>query len=269
MPDQATRLRDLVRQASRREDQKPVPLIAVTGGREGVGATSVAIHLATILSRRGLNVIVLDADLQQAELTTRLNIETRYAATLADVLAHQRSVREALCQAPAGFRILPASAAAGSSAPKGGSADELLGDLAQLQVRPTLIVVDTGCTLSPWAHAWWRAANQVLVVTDSSDEAILDTYSMLKIASAGEDFPAVKLLVTRCPDERTAAAVHRRIAHATYRYLGHLIPATPYAPLPSAACGVEAKSFAALAGELVEDCELESSITSAKPSPSA
>ncbi|HYM29387.1 MAG TPA: P-loop NTPase, partial [Steroidobacteraceae bacterium] len=42
---------------------RPVRVIAVTGGKGGVGKTSVAVNLATALARRGRRVVLLDGDL--------------------------------------------------------------------------------------------------------------------------------------------------------------------------------------------------------------
>ena len=53
--DQATGLRKIV-------SPKPVKVIAVSGGKGGVGKTSVSINLATSLAKDGQEVLLLDAD---------------------------------------------------------------------------------------------------------------------------------------------------------------------------------------------------------------
>lgn len=42
---------------------RPVKVVAVTGGKGGVGKTSVSINLAIALAAHGRRVVLLDADL--------------------------------------------------------------------------------------------------------------------------------------------------------------------------------------------------------------
>ena len=64
---------------------KPVQVIAVTGGKGGVGKSSVAINLAIGLAARGRRVVILDADLGLANIDVLLGLRAR--RNLADVIA--------------------------------------------------------------------------------------------------------------------------------------------------------------------------------------
>ena len=60
--DQATRLRELVRQA------RQTRTIAVASGKGGVGKSNVALNLSILLSSAGNRVALVDADLALANL---------------------------------------------------------------------------------------------------------------------------------------------------------------------------------------------------------
>ena len=63
---------------------QPVRVIAVTGGKGGVGKTSVSVNLATGLAAAGRRVVLLDGDLGLANVDVLLGLSPRY--TLAHVL---------------------------------------------------------------------------------------------------------------------------------------------------------------------------------------
>src|SRR5207302_1737722 len=52
-------------------------IIALTSGKGGVGKTFLAANLAAALARRGLRVLVLDADLGLANLDVVLNLQPK------------------------------------------------------------------------------------------------------------------------------------------------------------------------------------------------
>src|SRR5882724_6073304 len=86
---------------------QPVRVIAVTGGKGGVGKTSVAVNLATGLAAAGRRVVLLDGDLGLANVDVFLGLSPRY--TLAHVLAGERTLDEILLEAQPGFHVVPAA----------------------------------------------------------------------------------------------------------------------------------------------------------------
>ncbi len=57
---------------------RPVQVIAVTGGKGGVGKTSVAVNLAASLAAIGRQVVLLDGDLGLANVDVFLGLSPRY-----------------------------------------------------------------------------------------------------------------------------------------------------------------------------------------------
>ena len=76
--------------------KREVPrIIAVAGGKGGVGKSTIAVNLALALGRLGHRVTLVDADLGAANLHTMLGL-LNPAAGLADFLDHRVETLEAL-----------------------------------------------------------------------------------------------------------------------------------------------------------------------------
>src|ERR1700677_4703785 len=57
---------------------RPVKVIAVTGGKGGVGKTTVSANLAVSIAAQGRDVMLLDADLGLANVDVLLGLHTRF-----------------------------------------------------------------------------------------------------------------------------------------------------------------------------------------------
>src|SRR5262245_30489845 len=83
-------------------------MVVISGGRPGVGATTVAVHLAGALAQDGLRVVLIDADLYRADVAARCNLAGGFG--IGDVLAGRKNIHEVLQRGSAGMQILAGSA---------------------------------------------------------------------------------------------------------------------------------------------------------------
>ncbi|MFC2173601.1 P-loop NTPase [Acidobacteriota bacterium] len=84
-----------------------VKVISVVSGKGGVGKTSTVVNLAIALSRLGLRITVLDADLGLGNIDIMLGLTPEH--NLEHVLRGQMAVEDILIRGPADVMILPAS----------------------------------------------------------------------------------------------------------------------------------------------------------------
>lgn len=220
MSDQANQLRQLVRlQVPAAPPDRAGPrFLVVTGGKGGVGATTVALNLAATLARRDCRVGLVDID-PQGDAAMRCRLQERY--TLADVLSGRRTVREALVRGPAGMLVLPGVWESEQVLESSASAqDRLVEQLQGIADQVDCLVIDTGDGRGRLVRRIWRAADLALVVTTPELDSLMATYNSIKTLGAGLDHLPIATLVTMASSAAVAEETHLRLVRACLRFLG-------------------------------------------------
>ena len=160
----------------------PVKVIAVTGGKGGVGKTTVTANLAVSLAERGREVMVLDADLGLANLDVMLGLQPRY--NLSHVLAGERSLDDVLVDGPSGIKIIPASSGVRrmvnlNTMEQAG----LIRAFSDLRRNVDVLLLDTAAGIHEDVLMFARAAHHVLVVVCDEPASLTDAYALIKVLS--------------------------------------------------------------------------------------
>ncbi len=178
----------------------PVQVIAVTGGKGGVGKTSIAVNLAGALADSGRRVVLLDGDLGLANVDVFLGLSPRY--TLAHVLSGERTLDEILLAAPQGFHVIPA--ASGVARLANLDAAEHLGlvqAFSALAARLDVLLIDTAAGIAHGVTQFSQAAQHVLVVICDEPASLTDAYALVKVLSRQHGVSRFRVLanMTRAP----------------------------------------------------------------------
>ncbi len=221
MRDQAAELRNLVLKAARQgaTELGPAPRLAVlTGGKGGVGTTTLAVNLSVALSQQGARVVLVDADLNRPDVATLCGVTE--AGSVVDVLTARQDIHEVLQRGPAGIQIVPGMWAAGGVVDCGEKAQRrLIDQLKTLGRHAEIVVLDIGSGPSELARRFWKAADDVLLVTTPDQVAVMDSYATIKALANADNTAAIRIVVSQADDAEAAADVHRRIDQSCRRFL--------------------------------------------------
>jgi flagellar biosynthesis protein FlhG len=161
---------------------RPVKVIAVAGGKGGVGKTSVAVNLGIALAARRLEVLLLDADFGLANADVLLGLTPR--RSLADVLAGACRLQDVILPGPRGLQLVPAASGIGSMAnlatPQHAG---IIHAFSELTRRLDVLLIDCAAGLSNSVTTFARAAHHVLVVVCDEPASLTDAYALIKVLS--------------------------------------------------------------------------------------
>ena len=221
MFDQAAELRNLVLQVSKGGGPSlPGPrIVAFSGGKGGVGATTVAVNTSVALVNHGLRVVLVDVDMEKADIAALCNLPER--GHVGDILSARRDIHEVLERGPGGIQIVPGVWAPEHEIPfTERSQQRLLKQIQSLGRHADIVLVDTGNGSSETTRRVWMAADEVTVVTTPDSVSVMDSYATIKkIVGVGAD-PAMIHVVVNNADVREATEVFRRIRQSCRRFLG-------------------------------------------------
>ena len=202
-------------------------LIAVLGGKGGVGKTNVATNLAVAAAGLGARVLLVDGDLGLANVDVLLGLTPR--ATSAEILSGDSDFDSAQLVGPAGLHVIPAASARmdlASSRPA--QLKRLLAPLLAAGFRYDLVLIDIGSGVSAQVASLASVCDLAFLVTTPEPTSVTDAYGTLKVLRSVVPELRVELLVNIARDELEALATHRQLEQVGQRFLGHKIPLRGY-----------------------------------------
>lgn len=197
---------------------EPVQVIAVTGGKGGVGKTNISVNLAAALAQAGRRVMLLDGDLGLANVDVFLGLSPRY--TLAQVLAGERTLDEVLIEAPQGFNVVPAASGLARLANLDAAAHlGLVQAFSSLAARLDALIIDTAAGIAHGVTQFSQAAQHVLVVICDEPASLTDAYALVKVLSKQHGVTRFRVVANMIRTPGAGRELFRRFERVTGQFL--------------------------------------------------
>jgi flagellar biosynthesis protein FlhG len=222
----ATEMSDAPSTPSTNSAQEPLALgtaagahvIAVTSGKGGVGKTFISANLAAALTRHGLKVLVLDADLGLANLDVVLNLHPKI--TLHDVFTGRASLEEAVIEAPGGFSVLLAgSGMVEYSRLTPEVRNQFINVLQTLTPRFDVVLLDTGAGISDVVLFSVSLAAEVLIVATPEPTSLTDAYAAIKVLATQQKRQHLRLVVNQAARAGDGRAITSQLQQVLNRFV--------------------------------------------------
>ncbi len=211
LSDQAAGLRDLAQSRS-------VQVIAVTGGKGGVGKTNVSVNLALAMTGLGKQVMIMDADLGLANVDVMLGICPRY--NLSHVLSGERGLEEIIVTGPGGLKIVPASSGIKGMAELSAAQHAMLvRAFSELSYSLDVLLVDTAAGISDSVISFTKASREVIVVICDEPASMTDAYALIKLLHREHDIDRFRVLSNMVRSKQEGRRLYENLARVTDRYL--------------------------------------------------
>lgn len=221
-PNQFSGLQDMLK-------PRPVRVIAVTGGKGGVGKTSVAINLGMAMSNRGKKVMVMDADLGLANIDVLLGLNPR--ANLHHVITGECTLEEIIVDGPGNLKIIPASSGVKDMADLDPQFHAgIIQAFSELSQDVDVLIVDTAAGISDEVTSFTRAAQEVVVVVCDEPASITDAYAIIKLMSREHYVYRFRILANMATSPQHGREIYTKIAKVTDRFLDVALDYMGYVP---------------------------------------
>lgn len=207
---------------------RPVQVIAVTGGKGGVGKSNISVNLSIALAELNRRVVLLDADLGLANVDVLLGLKATH--NLADVLSGECSLQEVMVTGPSGIKIVPASSGVQQMVSLGDREHAaLIHAFSDISDQVDVLVIDTAAGISDSVVSFVRASNEILVVVCDEPSSITDAYALIKLLNTEHDVFRFRIVanMTRTTQEGSKLfsklnAVCQRFLDVSLQYVGHI-----------------------------------------------
>lgn len=207
---------------------RPIKVIAVTGGKGGVGKTNLSVNLGVALAQMQRRVILMDADLGLANVDVLLGLQAQF--TLADILTGERKMRDILLTGPAGMKVVPSSS--GMQKMTELSQQEhaaIIHSFSELSDQLDVLIVDTAAGISETVISFVKAVQEVVVVVCDEPSSITDAYALIKLMNTEHGVFRFRVIanMTRSTQEgmnlfNKLNGVCDRFLDVSLQYIGHV-----------------------------------------------
>lgn len=197
---------------------KPIQVIAVTGGKGGVGKTNVSVNLGLALTEMGRRVTLLDADLGLANVDVLLGLKPRH--TLRDVLDATCHMRDVVVNGPKGLKIVPAASGLQEMVKLGAREHAgLISAFSEISHNMDVLIIDTAAGISDEVINFLCAAQEVVAVVCNEPTSVTDAYALIKILNQQYGLHKVRVVANMVRDEADAESVFAKLQNVTDRFL--------------------------------------------------
>jgi len=197
---------------------KPVQVIAVTGGKGGVGKTSVSVNLAMSMAMTGKQVMLLDGDLGLANVDVMLGLQPSF--NLSHVISGECSLTDTIVEAPHGLMVIPAASGKRHMAELTPMQHAgLVHAFSDLRSQLDMLVIDTAAGLSDSVMTLTQASQQVIVVVTNDPSSITDAYALIKVLSREQGVDRIHVLTNMVHSPRDAKDIFESLRRVAERFL--------------------------------------------------
>jgi flagellar biosynthesis protein FlhG len=194
-------------------------VVAITGGKGGVGKTLTAVNLGAALAARGRSTMLLDADFGLANADVLLGMKARL--NLEHVVAGQCALEDVILTSTSGLRVVPATSGSVNMATLSRVQHAgLIGAFSQLLEPLDVLLVDTAAGLSDGVITFSEAAQRVVVLVCDEPASLTDAYGLIKVLSRRQPGCRFEIVANMVESPAQGRELFEKLMRVCHRFLG-------------------------------------------------
>jgi flagellar biosynthesis protein FlhG len=198
---------------------RSIKVVAITGGKGGVGKTLTAVNLGAALAGLGRSTMLLDADFGLANVDVLLGMKARL--NLEHVMAGACALEDVILTSTSGLRVVPASSGSISMATLSRVQHAgLIGAFSQLLEPLDVLLVDTAAGLSDGVITFSEAAQRVVVLVCDEPASLTDAYGLIKVLSRRQPACRFEIVANMVDSAAQGRELYEKLMRVCHRFLG-------------------------------------------------
>ena len=215
------------------DSARSVQVIAVSGGKGGVGKTTVAVNLSLALAKLGKRVVLLDGDLGLGNIDVLLGLSRQY--TLADLIEGRCELSDVLVHGPGGVRVVPAASGIQSMVHLSPAQHAgLIHAFSEIGDSLDVLVIDTAAGIGESVLCLVRAAHEVLLVVCDEPTSITGAYAPIKLLNRNYGMDRFRVLANMAQSPQEGRALFAKLTRITDQFLD--VAVQYVGPIPDDLC---------------------------------
>jgi flagellar biosynthesis protein FlhG len=199
--------------------QRNTKVIAITGGKGGVGKTLTAVNLGAAFARLGRSTMLLDADLGLANVDVLLGMKAR--VNLEHVINGECGLEDIILTASSGLRVVPASSGNLNMATLGRVQHAgLINAFSELFEPLDVLLIDTAAGLGDGVVTFSEAAQRVVVLVCDEPASLTDAYGLIKVLSRRQPGCRFEVVANMVDSPAHGQALYDKLLRVCHRFLG-------------------------------------------------
>ena len=195
-----------------------IQVVAVTGGKGGVGKTNISVNLGVSLARLGKRVTLLDADLGLANIDVLLALKPIH--NLKDVVSGNCRLEDVLLKGPGGINVVPAASGLQEMVRLGTKEHAgLITAFSEIAHLMDVLLIDTAAGISDEVMSFLCASQEILVVVCNEPTSITDAYALIKVLNQRYGIDRVRVLINMVRSDEGGLKVFNKLQKVTDRFL--------------------------------------------------
>jgi flagellar biosynthesis protein FlhG len=194
-------------------------VVAITGGKGGVGKTLTAVNLGAALAGLGRCTMLLDADLGMANVDVLLGMRARL--NLEHVVNGDCALEDVILTASSGLKIVPASSGNPAMATLCRAQHAgLISAFSRLLDPLDVLLVDTGAGVGDAVVSFSEAAQRVVVLVCDEPASLTDAYGLIKTLARRQAGCRFEIVANMVETPAHGRELYDKLMRVCQRFLG-------------------------------------------------
>lgn len=209
--------------------KSPMRVISVTGGKGGIGKTTISVNLSIAYAKMGKKVLLFDADLGLANVDVMLGLKP--SKNLHDYLRGACEFEELCITGPHGMKIIPAASGVQKMAELSSvEAVGLIRSFSTLTDAIDIMIVDMASGISSQVIDFTHASQDILVVICNDPASLMDSYAVIKILHQKYGRGRFGIVVNKAKNMQEAYDVFNKFQEVISRFINVSLQYLGYVP---------------------------------------